>query len=211
MNYNDQILENKAFNIFKQFMFYIVLAIVIVMGGCLVMVYAFKYKPYQVLSNSMSPVYYKNDMVVTKAQNKYYIGDILKFTKSTMPTTHRIIDIKQNGNTTIYICFGDASTIPAFQLEGLDVAQSYDNWKTFVQTTDLSILESGYGGALQFVESQYAEGKVVAVFKRWGGYYEFINNHKILLIGMVVGIWCVIETIQGEMEIKRGRRFAIGG
>ncbi len=46
MNYNDQILENKSFNFFKQLMYNLALSICIMLVGVLILVYGFKFALY---------------------------------------------------------------------------------------------------------------------------------------------------------------------
>ena len=67
MNYSDQILENKAFNFFKQLTYNIALALCIMLVGVLVMVYGFGFKLYEVLSPSQAPYFTTGDMVIVKA------------------------------------------------------------------------------------------------------------------------------------------------
>ena len=79
MNYSDEILENKSFNFFKQLMYNIVVAICIILAVCLILVYGFKFRPYEVLSNSQAPYFTVGDMVIVKGQDSYEVGDIIKF------------------------------------------------------------------------------------------------------------------------------------
>ena len=79
MNYNDQILENKTFNFFKQLMYNIALALCIMLVGVLIMVYGFKIRLYEVLSDSQYPVFKKGDMVVVVPQKEYKVGDIISY------------------------------------------------------------------------------------------------------------------------------------
>ena len=48
MNYKDDILENKAFNLFKQLIYNLALAICIMLVGVLVCTYGFNYELYVV-------------------------------------------------------------------------------------------------------------------------------------------------------------------
>lgn len=189
MNYSDEILENKAFNFFKLLMYNIVLAICIILVVCLVLVYGFKFRPYEVLSDSMAPVFTAGDMVVVKAQDEYEVGDILKFDSSGTPTTHRLLEIREVNGATYYLCHGDnANDLTSEDLENM-------TWEEISQ--DISI---------QHVTLPKIEGKVVASFDNWGSYFNFIGDHKLLIIAIIVSIWCVSTTVQNEIEFKRDRR-----
>ena len=87
VKYNDQILENKGFNFFKQLMFNLGVLICIVLSGLLVLIYGFKFGVYEVLSDSQAPVFVKGDLVITKPQKDYEIGDIIKFDLAEIFTT----------------------------------------------------------------------------------------------------------------------------
>lgn len=189
MNYSDEILENKAFNFFKLLMYNIVLAICIILVVCLVLVYGFKFRPYEVLSDSMAPVFTAGDMVVVKAQDEYEVGDILKFDSSGTPTTHRLLEIREVNGTTYYLCHGDNVN----DLTSEDLGNM--TWEEISQ--DISI---------QRVTLPKIEGKVVASFDNWGSYFNFIGDHKLLIIAIIVSIWCVSATVQNEIEFKRDRR-----
>lgn len=62
----------------------------------------------QVLSNSMSPEFYKGDIIVIKKQEDYKIGEIITFkTKSDDYVTHRIIEKYEDE----FITKGDANNV----------------------------------------------------------------------------------------------------
>lgn len=189
MNYSDEILENKAFNFFKQLMYNIVLAICIILVVCLVLVYGFKFRPYEVLSNSMAPEFVAGDMIVVKAQKEYVEGDILKFDNAGLPVTHRLLDIRKVDGVTYYLCHGDSVS----DLTQEDVKQM--SWE--------EVLDDG---TIQRVRLESIEGKVVASLKNWGSYFNFVSEHKLLIIAIIVSIWCVSATAQNEIEMKKSRR-----
>ena len=189
MNYSDEILENKAFNFFKQLMNNIVLAICIILVVCLVLVYGFKFRPYEVLSNSMAPEFVAGDMIVVKAQKEYVEGDILKFDNAGLPVTHRLLDIREVDGVTYYLCHGDSVS----DLTQEDVKQM--SWE--------EVLDDG---TIQRVRLESIEGKVVASLKNWGSYFNFVSEHKLLIIAIIVSIWCVSATAQNEIEMKKSRR-----
>ena len=189
MNYSDEILENKAFNFFKQLMYNIVLAICIILVVCLVLVYGFKFRPYEVLSNSMFPVFKAGDMIVVKAQKEYVEGDILKFNNSGLPVTHRLLEIREVDGITYYLCHGDSVS---------DLTQEEIKNMTWEEIKD--------DGTIQRVQLNNIEGKVVASFNNWGSYFNFIGDHKLLIIAIIVSIWCVSATAQNEIDMKKNRR-----
>ncbi len=49
-----------------------------------------------VKSNSMSPIFSKNDIIIIKEQNEYKVGDIVAYNNNGEIITHRIIE--KNGN-----------------------------------------------------------------------------------------------------------------
>ena len=211
MNYNDQILENKAFNFFKQLMYNIALAICIMLLGVLILVYGFKFRLYHVDSGSQAPVYFEGDMVVVKAQEKYEVGDIIKFDTSptgTVPTTHRLIYIYEEGGKTYYLCHGDA-------VQNADGSEGNLEWKDDEAFVKNLIEEEGFnlsqvlnecGAVVQAPTINQIEGKVVAHFSNMGTLFMFVKEHAALFIALVVGIWCFSSTIQNEIEIKRNLR-----
>ena len=70
------------------------------------------YKVLIVQSGSMEPVINTGAVVVVKPASDYKVGDIITFgpaTKTKVPTTHRIVEIKGEGNTQTFITKGDAN------------------------------------------------------------------------------------------------------
>lgn len=202
MNYNDQILENKAFNFFKQLIYNIALAICIMLFVVLILVFGFKFRLYQVLSDSQAPVFYAGDMVVVKEQPSYKVGDIIKFDLN-LPTTHRIIYIVDNGGTTYYICHGD-------NVQSLAGAEN-DSWQANAKVLEGKTYSEAVniGGALiQSVQLNQIEGKVVAHISNFGTYVSYIKQHYLLMIALVIGIWCVSSAYGNYAEMRKNRRFA---
>ena len=211
MNYTDQILENKTFNLFKQLMYNFAVAICIMLIGVFVLVYGFKFKLYNVESDSQAPFYVEGDMVVVKAQDEYKVGDIIKFDESankTFPTTHRLIYILEEGGKTYYLCHGDAVS----DLDGSDAdhkwEDDYTHVKTLVEEQDynLSQLKAKFGADLQKPTLSQIEGKVVAYASNYGTYFTFIKEHYMLFIALVAGIWCISSVVQNEIDVKRSLR-----
>ena len=208
MNYSDEILENKSFNFFKQLMYNIVVAICIILAVCLILVYGFKFRPYEVLSNSQAPYFTVGDMVIVKGQDSYEVGDIIKFDHNGVPTTHRLIAIKEYQGTTYYICHGD-------NVQNTDGSYDHDYQWEIDRLTDMTYEEILNGTDendtklvinVQIVTEADIEGKVVASLNNWGSYFSFINAHKLLIIAIIVSVWCVSATIQNELDIRRTRR-----
>ena len=206
MNYNDRILENKAFTFFKQLMYYIVLAVCIILGGCLILVYGFKFTPYEVVSLSMSPLYIKGDLVVVKAQKEYVVGDVLTFNQDGTfdKVTHRLIRIMDDGNgNTIYVCHGDAVGSPNPIYEGA-AAPSWEDDVEYVK--NMSYEDIRKDSKLQGISLSQIEGKVVTHLNNWGTYINFIGNHRLLVVAMIIAIWCISATVQNELEMKKSLR-----
>ncbi|MBU4482192.1 signal peptidase I [Candidatus Parcubacteria bacterium] len=73
------------------------------------------YKVLTVLSGSMQPAIKTGSLVIVKPVAEYKINDIITFgkiSKTEVPTTHRIFDIKLQEGKPIYITKGDANNSP---------------------------------------------------------------------------------------------------
>ena len=211
MNYNDEILENKAFNIFKQVLFDIVLAICIMLAIALIFVYGFKFRPYEVLSDSMYPVFKTGDMIIVKAQDNYEVGNIIKYNLEGKAVTHRLIAVKEYNGVKYYITHGDNVQSPNVE-NGEDPV---DDWKIDAQFfEDKEYSDIVVNGTKQYpnidvLEISDIEGKVVTSISNYGTYVNFIAEHKLLVIAMIIAIWCVCATVQNEIEMKKTRRIWI--
>ncbi len=208
MKYNDSILENKAFDIFKQLLYYIVLSICIVLAGCLLMVYGFRFRPYNILTGSMTPVYCVGDLVVVKAEKEYKVGDVLKFSQSAnLPTVHRLLAIKKIEGNTYYLCHGDAVQA----VDGSDSTKyTWQEQADIIKNIDMSNMTYKEATSkvvnVQFVRSSEIEGRVITSLKQWGAKLTFISEHKLLFIAMVIALWCVTSSIQNELDVRKARR-----
>ena len=205
MNYNDQILENKAFNFFKQLMYNIALSLCIMLVGVLIMVYGFKIGLYEVLSNSQAPYFVKGDMVIVKPQKEYQVGDIIKFNIGS-PVTHRLIGIVIEDGKKYYICHGDNN----HNLDGSINTKS--DWEDDVAFLN-EYIESGKTVAdistnlnAETPLASQVEGKVIAHLDNYGTYVKFVKDHSLLIIAILSGIWCVSYVIQNEIDFKKCRR-----
>lgn len=121
MKYTDQILENKTFNFVKQLFYNLLIAICILLVVAVCGIYILHYRPYVVWSGSMTPTIMIDDVVVVKSQKEYKEGDIIKFQMGNLPVTHRIIEIKQENNKTIYVCHGDA--VQETEMQNIELSQ----------------------------------------------------------------------------------------
>lgn len=208
MNYNDQILENKPFNFFKQLMYNIALAICIMLVGVLILVYGFKFGLYEVLTGSEEPYLPTGCMVVVKPQDDYKVGDIIKFDMTgNLPTTHRLIAILEENGTTYYICHGDNVN----NLDGTDSNQTNDDDKILVDEmiengATIAEINQKFGVLIQTPTKKHIEGKVVGHIDNYGTYFQFIKGHYMLLVALVAGIWCISSVVQNEIDMKKCRR-----
>ena len=183
------------------------MGIFIILFIFVVMVLAFKFQPYTVLSDSQAPYFTQRDIIVVKQQKEYKTGDIVKFNNETkdgiMPVTHRLIAIvKDDRGVEHFICHGDNvqntdgtyDHIADYKWEINRLKDKVYNWIT---ANCINI---------QDVNASKVEGKVVAIFKNYGIYYNFITEYKVLMIAIVLGLWCFSYTMQNELEIKKSRR-----
>lgn len=203
MNYNDQILDNKAFKFAKQLIYNLAISICIILAVCLVFVYGFHYRPYNVITGSMEPVINVGDMVIVHSAKEYKVGDVLKFDEhdGQLPTVHRIIAIKDG----VYVCHGDNTNY------SLNDGNENWTWQQEAEIAATKTLEELRGGNYQFVDTRdgdTVEGKVVAVVANYGTYINFISEHKVLFITIVLGLWCFTYVVQNEIEIRKARRLA---
>lgn len=212
MNYNDEILEQKAFNFFKQLMYNIALALCILLLGALIMVYGFKFQLYNVKSNSEAPYFYKGDMVVVKEQESYEVGDILTFNQGGALVSHRLLAIftEKKSEITYYLCHGDANG--STDSSKKDEITPWEEDAAFVQNIinenpNITLAElTGKADDLQATTLGDIKGIVIAKISNYGTYLEFIQNHAGLFIALVAGIWCISSVVQNELEMKRARR-----
>ncbi len=204
MNYNDQILDNKAFKFAKQLIYNLAISICIILAVCLVFVYGFHYRPYNVVSPSMTPEIGVGDMVIVHSKKEYKVGDVLKFDEhdGKLPTVHRIIAIRDG----VYICHGDA-------VHDERVYTDDKTWQDMVELAkDMTYEEIKENiPNCQYIDERdgdTVEGIVVAVVANYGTYINFISEHKVLFITIVLGLWCFTYVVQNEIEIRKARRLA---
>ncbi len=111
MQYTSNIKANKEFGLAKTITYNLVLSIFLTLAVAVICIYAFGLRLDVVLSDSMSPEFYKDDIVVIRAYDDYKIGDIIEFKMSATsePVTHRIINKTGTGKNVIYETHGDAN------------------------------------------------------------------------------------------------------
>ena len=100
--------------IFKT-IYYLIIAVVVFIA-LLIIVSAFpitgNIKMFTVLSGSMEPAIHTGSVVVIKPASNYKVGDVITFgqnTKTELPTTHRIAEIKAVEGNMVYKTKGDAN------------------------------------------------------------------------------------------------------
>lgn len=111
MKYTSDIKEIKEFGLAKSVIYNFVLSIFITLALAVIAIYAFGLRLDIVLSDSMSPTFYKNDIVVVRAFDDYKVGDIIEYqiSKVSKPVTHRIEKKTGSGKNATFVTKGDAS------------------------------------------------------------------------------------------------------
>ncbi len=202
MNYNDQILENKAFKFAKQLIYNLAIGIVIILAVCLIFVYAFQFRPYKVLTGSMEPEIKVGDMVVVHSAKEYKVGDVLKFDQTSsgnLPTVHRLIAIKDD----VYICHGDNV---GFQYGSAEDGWTWQQEADAIKDKSLEQVRTEASALYQYVSANQIEGKVVTNIANYGTYVDFIAEHKMLFITIILGLWCFTYVAQNEIEMRNAKR-----
>lgn len=89
----------------------------------------FGIKPFIVLSGSMEPAIFAGDLVISKTVDpaSLKVNDVISFKQGNAVVTHRIVDIDQKDNETVFVTKGDANnvadqnTVSYAQVEGIQV------------------------------------------------------------------------------------------
>lgn len=146
MKYTSDMKEVKEFGIAKSFAYNLVLSIFLTLAVAVVAIYAFGLKLDVVLSDSMSPTFYKDDIVVIRAYDDYKVGDMIEFKLSATanPVTHRVVSKTGSGKNAVYTTKGDANGKDALE----SVKASQVNGKV------ISIIEDG-NHIYEFIKSNY--------------------------------------------------------
>ena len=114
MNYTSNIKENKHFSLAKSVVYNFVLAAFITLALAVGSIYIFKIRLDVVLSDSMTPTIYTDDIVIIMPFDDYDVGDIIEYQHSSTadPTTHRIMTKVGSGINAVYTTQGDANPAP---------------------------------------------------------------------------------------------------
>ncbi len=146
MKYTSDIKEVKEFTLAKSVLYNFVLSIFITLALAVIAIYAFGLRLDVVLSDSMSPEFYKDDIVIVRAYDDYKVGDVVEYQmdKISKPVTHRIIAKEGSGSSAIFTTKGDAASSQDFST----VKYSQINGKV------ISVIENG-NDVYEFVKSNY--------------------------------------------------------
>lgn len=146
MQYTSTMKENKEFGLAKNIVYNLVLSIFITLALAVVAIYAFGLRLDVVLSDSMSPEFYKDDIVIIRAYDDYEVDDIIEFqlSETSQPVTHRIISKTGKGKNAVYETKGDANDSADTQ----QVSYSKINGKV------ISVIEDG-NLIYQFIKTNY--------------------------------------------------------
>ena len=111
MRYTSDLKEVKEFGLAKSVLYNFVLSIFITLALAVIAIYAMGLRLDIVLSDSMSPVFFKDDMVIIRAFDDYKVGDIIEYQLSDVskPVTHRIVAKEGVGKNAKFETQGDAS------------------------------------------------------------------------------------------------------
>lgn len=146
MIYTSELKEIKEFKLAKSVLYNFVLSIFITLALAVVTIYAFGLRLDVVLSDSMSPTFYKDDIVIIRQYNEYKVGDIVEYQLSDIskPVSHRIVEKIGTGKLAEYRTQGDANS----------TAEDYTINHDQINGKVISIIEDG-NLIYQFVKSNY--------------------------------------------------------
>ena len=146
MNYNSDIKQIREFALAKSIIYNVVLSLFICIAIAVVSVFAFGLRLDVVLSDSMSPEFYKDDIVIVKEFDEYKVGDIIEFqvSEASKPVTHRIKTKHGSGSSAVYETKGDANSVS----DAYTISHKQINGKV------ISVIENG-NNMYQFVKSNY--------------------------------------------------------
>ena len=146
MKYTSDIKDSKEFALAKTVLYNFVLSIFITLALAVIAIYAFGLRLDVVLSDSMSPQFYKDDIVIIRAYDDYKVGDIIEYQmdKVSKPVTHRITAKEGSGASAVFTTKGDAASSE----DSSTVKYSQINGKV------ISVIEDG-NITYEFVKSNY--------------------------------------------------------
>ena len=93
MKYTSDIKEVKEFTLAKSMLYNFVLSIFITLALAVIAIYAFGLRLDVVLSDSMSPEFYKDDIVIVRAYDDYKVGDIIEIAFGTKTVKVRVLNL----------------------------------------------------------------------------------------------------------------------
>ena len=205
MNYSSVAYNNKIFSFLKQLFTNIVVALCIILVFAFAMQFFMKVEYFRVLSNSEAPIFYRNSLVISKPQQNYIPGDICVFNYNGNVVTHRLIAIvKDDNNIEYYVFHGD--NVQSVDLESGSVIGS--DWKTeagYVGSHDYNWVKNNARN-VQTTNKTAIKGKVILHFNKIGGFFQIVQDHKAIVIVLIVGIWIVAYAIEAELEALKQRR-----
>lgn len=146
MLYTSEIKETKEFKLARSVLYNFVLSIFITLALAVLAIYAFGLRLDVVLSDSMSPTFYKDDIVIVRQYDEYEKGDIVEYQLSSVskPVAHRIIEKIGTGKTATYRTKGDANT----QAEEYTISNKDINGKV------ITVIEDG-NLVYEFIKTNY--------------------------------------------------------
>lgn len=170
MNYRSDMKKSREIELAKNIVYNIVLSIFLTLILAVLCVNIFGLRLDIVLSDSMAHAFYKDDIVVVKQFDEYYIDEIVEFNiGTTKPVTHRIVEKTEVDGEIRYRTQGDANNSPEEYTIGYD---------------DIN-------------------GKVIAIINNGNKIYEYFKENYFLLIDLLLGVWVLATTINGELEMRR--------
>ncbi len=146
MKYTSDIKKVKEWGIVKSVLYNFVLSIFITLALSVITIYALGLRLDVVLSDSMTPVFYTDDIVIVKPYDDYKVGDIIEYRTNefSTPITHRIVEKIGSGKTATFLTKGDA--VQSADLTSIKYSQI--NGKVISVITDGNLM-------YQFVKSNY--------------------------------------------------------
>lgn len=135
MKYSSDLKSFKEWEFTKRVVYNLFLSLFVTLILVVLVIKIFNVRLDEVLSDSMSPIFKTNDVVVVVKQDNYKVGDIIEYVKEGLPgatenVTHRIVDYDET--TGFYTTRGehhgaaDDSTITKSQIRGKVVAIWYN-------------------------------------------------------------------------------------
>lgn len=113
MNYHRDIKKSVGISLAKNIIYNLVLSIFLTLILCVLSIYIFGLRLDIVLSDSMADAFYKDDIIIVKKCDEYYVNDIVEFNRgASKPVTHRIVEKQVVDGVIEYRTQGDANSTP---------------------------------------------------------------------------------------------------